>query len=227
MNVVVLLGAPGAGKGTQAPLLEARLGLPVVATGALFREAVRDGTPMGIEARRYMDAGQLVPDEITVRLLQDRLARQDAAEGVILDGFPRTAAQAAVLDEALTARGAAVSAAVLVDVPGDVLVGRMSGRWICRASGHPYHEVFSPPRVAGVCDLDGSELYQRVDDQPETIRARLDQQLGALSEVIEHYRSSGVLVTVDGLLGIAEVGAAIDVALTAAGIAPAAEHAAG
>ncbi|MCJ7709376.1 MAG: adenylate kinase [Chloroflexi bacterium] len=225
--MLVLLGAPGAGKGTQAPLLATRLGIPVVATGGLFRDAVRDGTPVGTEARRYMDAGQLVPDEITVRLLLDRLDRPDAAAGVILDGFPRTSVQAAALDGALAERGAAVSAAVLVDVPGDVLVRRMSGRWICRASGHPFHEAFSPPRVAGVCDLDGSELYQRADDQPDTIRVRLEQQLGALSEVIEHYRASGVLVTVDGLEGIAEVAAAIDTALVAAGIAPAAEHAAG
>jgi adenylate kinase len=221
VNVVVLLGAPGAGKGTQAPLLAARLGIPVVATGDLFRAAVRDGTALGLEARRYMDAGQLVPDEITVRLLLERLGRPDAANGVILDGFPRTGVQAAVLDTALEARGTRVGAAVLVDVPTDELVRRMSGRWICRANGHPYHEISSPPHVAGVCDLDGSELYQRVDDRPETIRNRMDQQLGFLSEVIEHYRTAGILRTVDGLQGIAEVGAAVDDALTAMGISPA------
>ena len=218
MNVVVLLGAPGAGKGTQAPLLAARLGIPVVATGDLFRAAVRDGTPLGLEARRYMDAGQLVPDEITVKLLLERLGRPDAAAGVILDGFPRTGVQAGALDTALTARDAAVSAAVLVDVPADELVRRMSGRWICRAAGHPYHEAFSPPRVAGICDLDGSELYQRADDQPATIRARMDQQLGALAQVIEHYRGSGVLRTVDGLQGIDAVASAVDAALADAGV---------
>ena len=220
MNVVVLLGAPGAGKGTQAPLLAARLGIPVVATGDIFRAAVRDGTPLGMEARRYMDAGQLVPDEITVKLLLDRLARPDAAAGVILDGFPRTGVQAAALDRALAERGSAVSAAVLVDVPAEELVRRMSGRWICRASGHPYHEVSSPPKTAGVCDLDGSELYQRADDRPETIRARLDQQLGALAEVIEHYRASGVIASVNGLQGIDEVAAEIDVKLVEHGLAP-------
>ena len=219
MNVVVLLGAPGAGKGTQAPLLAARLGIPVVATGDLFRAAVRDGTPLGMDARRYMDAGQLVPDEITVQLLLDRLSRPDAAAGVILDGFPRTAVQAAALDRALAERRAAVSAAVLVDVPTEELVRRLSGRWICRAAGHPYHEVSSPPRVAGVCDLDGSELYQRVDDHPDTIRRRMDQQLGALAEVVEHYRTSGVLRTVDGLQAPGAVAAAIDVALADAGVA--------
>lgn len=221
MNVVVLLGAPGAGKGTQAPLLAERLGIPVVATGDLFRSAVRDGTPLGMEARRYMDAGQLVPDEIVVRLLLERLGRPDAAAGVILDGFPRTAVQAEALDGALDKRGARVSAAVLVDVPQDEVIRRMSGRWICRGAGHPYHETFSPPHVAGVCDLDGTELYQRVDDQPETIRARMAQQLGALAEVIEHYRAAGTLSSVDGLQGIAEVAEAIDAALAAAGVMPA------
>lgn len=221
MNVVVLLGAPGAGKGTQAPLLASRLGIPVVATGDIFRAAVRDGTPLGMEARRYMDAGQLVPDEITVKLLLDRLARPDAAAGVILDGFPRTGVQAAALDSALAGRGERVSAAVLVDVPADELTRRMSGRWICRASGHPYHETSSPPKSAGVCDLDGSELYQRADDRPETIRVRLDQQLGALNEVIEHYRTSGVLASVDGLQDIDEVASDIGVSLDGMGIAPA------
>jgi adenylate kinase len=222
VNVVVLLGAPGAGKGTQAPSLSERLGIPVVATGDLFRAAVRDGTPLGVEAKRFMDAGQLVPDEITVRLFLERLGRPDAAAGVILDGFPRTAVQARALDEALDGRGERVSAAVLVDVPEDELIRRMSGRWICRASGHPYHETSSPPSTVGVCDLDGSELYQRADDQPDTVRKRMDQQLGALGEVIEHYRAAGVLSTVDGLQGIGEVAGAIDVALAAAGVLPAA-----
>ena len=221
MKVVVLLGSPGAGKGTQAPLLAARLGIPVVATGDLFRAAVRDGTALGLEARRYMDAGQLVPDEITIRLLLESLARPDAGDGVILDGFPRTAVQAAALDTALAARDTSVAAAVLVDVPADELIRRMSGRWVCRGAGHPYHEVSSPPRTPGVCDIDGSELYQRADDQPATIRARMDQQLGALGQVIEHYRTSGVLRTVDGLQSIEAVAGAIDAAIAEAGVAAA------
>jgi adenylate kinase len=221
MKVVVLLGAPGAGKGTQAPLLATRLGIPVVATGDLFRAAVRDGTPLGLEARRFMDAGQLVPDQITIRLLLDRLCKPDATVGVILDGFPRTGVQAAALDLALAQRQARVGAAILVDVPTDELVRRMSGRWVCRAAGHPYHEISSPPHVAGVCDLDGTELYQRVDDRPATIRARMDQQLGALAEVIEHYRTAGVLRTVDGLQEINLVAEAIDLALEEADIHPA------
>jgi adenylate kinase len=218
VSVVVLLGAPGAGKGTQAPLLAERLGIPVVATGSIFRAAVRDGTALGMEARRYMDAGQLVPDEITVKLLLDRLARPDASSGVILDGFPRTGVQAAALDHALEERAQMVAAAVLVDVPADELVRRMSGRWICRSAGHPYHEISSPPRSAGVCDLDGSELYQRQDDRPETIRVRLDQQLGALGEVIDYYRAAGVLVVVDGMQEIGLVAAGIETALAARGI---------
>lgn len=220
MDVVILLGAPGAGKGTQAPLLATRLGVPIVATGDLFRAAVRDGTPLGVEARRYMDAGQLVPDDITVRLLLDRLARADADGGVILDGFPRTAPQAEALDAALAERDAAVRVAVLVDVPTEELIRRMSGRWVCRAAGHPYHELFSPPHVPGICDLDGSELYQRSDDRPETIRARMAQQLGALGDVLEHYRKSGVLRSVNGLRSIDEVADEVDVAVAAAGVAP-------
>jgi adenylate kinase len=220
MDVVILLGAPGAGKGTQAPLLATRLGVPIVATGDLFRAAVRDGTPLGVEARRYMDAGQLVPDDITVRLLLDRLARADADGGVILDGFPRTAPQAEALDAALAERDAAVRVAVLVDVPTEELIRRMSGRWVCRAAGHPYHELFSPPHVPGICDLDGSELYQRSDDRPETIRARMAQQLGALGDVLEHYRKSGVLRSVNGLRSIDEVADEVDAAVAAAGVAP-------
>lgn len=220
MRVVVLLGAPGAGKGTQAPLLAARLAIPVIATGDLFRAAVRDGTALGLEARRFMDAGQLVPDEITVRLLLDRLTRPDAADGVILDGFPRTGVQAKALDDALADSGSAVWAAVLIDVAVEELIRRMAGRWICRKAGHPYHEISSPPRVAGRCDLDGSELYQRTDDRPETIRARLDQQIGALDEVLAHYRTSGVLRVVDGLQPAEDVAAAVLAAVSALGIAP-------
>jgi adenylate kinase len=153
-------------------------------------------------------------------LLLDRLGRPDAGDGVILDGFPRTAVLARALDEALTERDSAVRVAVLIDVPAEEVVRRMSGRWVCRASGHPYHEVFSPPRVPGICDLDGSELYQRSDDRPDTIRARMAQQLGALGEVVDHYRASGVLGTVDGLQDIDVVAHAIARAVLDAGLVP-------
>ena len=207
MRFLVLLGAPGAGKGTQAALLSQRLGIPHVATGDLFRAAVREGSAVGLEARRYMERGQLVPDAITVRILLERLARPDAQAGVVLDGFPRTAAQAVALDRALAGLGARVDQALEIDVPADELVRRMSGRWICQANGHVYNEAAHPPRVPGVCDLDGSPLIQREDDRPETIRARLAQQLGALREVSQHYREQGVLRSVDGQRGIAEVAA--------------------
>ncbi len=203
--VIVLLGAPGAGKGTQAAVLRDRLGLPHIATGELFRAAIREGTSLGAEAKRYMDEGRLVPDDVTIRMLLERLGRPDAARGAILDGFPRTAAQAAALDEVLATRRAQVDAALLIDVPSDELVVRLADRWVCRAGGHPYHVVTKPPLVPGVCDIDGAELYQRDDDRAETIRARLASQLGALADVVDHYRRTGVLRTVDGTRPIAEV----------------------
>jgi adenylate kinase len=197
-RVVVLLGAPGAGKGTQAQILSQRLGLAHVATGDLFRAAVRDGTPLGVTAKGYMDRGELVPDSVTIEMLLERLAQPDAAAGILLDGFPRNTAQAEVLDEALAARGSRVEVAPYIEVPEADLVARLGGRWICRAQGHPYHELSNPPRVPGICDIDGSELYQRTDDQPETVQARLRQQLGSLDQVVGHYRRLGALKTVDG-----------------------------
>jgi adenylate kinase len=204
-RVVVLLGAPGAGKGTQAQILSQRLGLAHVATGDLFRAAVRDGTPLGVTAKGYMDRGELVPDSVTIEMLLERLAQPDAAAGILLDGFPRNTAQAEVLDEALAARGSRVEVAPFIEVPEADLVARLGGRWICRAQGHPYHELSNPPRVAGICDIDGSELYQRTDDRPETVQARLRQQLGALDQVVGHYRRLGVLKTIDGTSGIENV----------------------
>ena len=214
MTVVVLLGPPGAGKGTQAPAIAERLGVPIVATGDLFRGAVRDGSPMGLEARRYMDRGQLVPDDITIRLLKGRLEQADAAPGVLLDGFPRNRAQAEALDEVLMERGSRVDRALYIDVPAEHVIKRLSGRWICRDSGHVYHETSHPSRVPGRCDIDGSPLIQREDDRPDTIRARLAEQLGALRDVVSHYRGQGVLRTVDGRLPIPEVTAALSAAIT-------------
>ena len=204
-RVVVLLGAPGAGKGTQAQILSEKLGLAHVATGDLFRAAVRDGTPLGLTAKGYMDRGELVPDAVTIDMLLERLAKPDAAAGILLDGFPRNTAQAEVLDKALGDKGGRVDVAPLIEVPEPELVARLGGRWICRAAGHPYHMQGKPPVKAGVCDVDGSELYQRDDDKPETVQARLNQQLGALEQVVGHYRKSGVLSTVDGTTGIENV----------------------
>jgi adenylate kinase len=176
-----------------------------VATGDLFRAAVRDETPLGLVAKGYMDRGELVPDAVTIEMLLERLARPDAAAGILLDGFPRNIAQAEVLDKALAEAGGRVDVAPYIEVPEADLVARLGGRWICRAGGHPYHEQTRPPQKPGVCDVDGSELYQRTDDQPATVQARLRQQLGALDAVVNHYRSNGVLWTVDGRRTIEQV----------------------
>ena len=205
MTFLVLLGAPGAGKGTQAPILADRLGLPHVATGDLFRSAVNEGSAVGIEARRYMERGQLVPDSITVKMLLDRLSQADAAGGAILDGFPRNLAQADILAGALADRQTHVDVALEIEVPEEVLVRRLSGRWICRANGHVYNENSHPPQVAGVCDLDGSSLIQRDDDRSETVAARLAAQLSALNEVVGYYRDRGLLRTIDGQQPVAAV----------------------
>jgi adenylate kinase len=214
MTVVVLLGAPGAGKGTQAAQLAERLGIPHVATGDLFRAAVRDNSPIGLEARRFMERGQLVPDDITIRMLLDRLARPDAAGGAILDGFPRNRAQAEALDRALADRGSGVDLAINIEVPSEELVKRLSGRWVCRESGHVYNEATNPPLQAGICDIDGSPLIQREDDRAETIRARLDLQLASLRDVVEHYARTGKLRSVDGLQPIDDVAAAVHEVVT-------------
>ena len=216
MTFLVLLGAPGAGKGTQAPILADRLGLPHVATGDLFRSAVREGSAVGLEARRYMERGQLVPDSITVKMLLDRLAQPDAARGAILDGFPRNLAQAGVLASALADRDSEVDIALEIAVPEEELVRRLSGRWICQANGHVYNETSHPPKVAGTCDLDGSPLIQREDDRRETVAARLAAQLALLAEVVGYYRERDLLRSVDGLRPVAEVTAALVAAAEAA-----------
>ena len=205
MQVIVLLGAPGAGKGTQAPILAQHMGLPHVATGDLFRAAVRDGSPVGLEARRFMERGQLVPDDITIQMLLDRLAQRDAAKGVILDGFPRNRAQAERLDEVLAERGESVELALEIAVPAEELVRRLSGRWVCRDNGHVYNESSNPPRVKGRCDLDGSPLIQREDDKAETIRNRMAVTLSSLRDVVAHYKGAGILKVVDGVQPIDRV----------------------
>ena len=207
--MIVLLGAPGAGKGTQADILAARFGIPHLASGDLLRAAVAAGTPVGREADGYMSRGGLVPDHVVVRAFLDRLAEGDATRGAILDGFPRTGVQADALDRALAAHGSRVDQAVLIRVPDDELVRRAAGRRICEANGHVYNLVSNPPRVPGSCDLDGSPLLQRADDDEATVRARLAQQLGPLRGVVDHYRRANLLNEVDGLQPIDEVTEAI------------------
>lgn len=213
MIIVVLLGAPGAGKGTQAAVLQDRLGIPHIATGDLFRAAIRAETPVGLEAKVYIDAGQLVPDDVTIRMLEERLRQPDAAVGAILDGFPRTAIQAVALDTFLLELGTSVSAALLIDVPAEDLVERLSGRRVCEAAGHLYHVKLNPPLVAGICDKDGSPLIQRADDKPATIRARLSGTLDDLSDVETHYRHTSALRIVDGRRPIHDVSAGLLAAL--------------
>lgn len=209
MTVVVLLGAPGAGKGTQAPILAAHLGVPILASGDLLRAAVTARTPLGTIADRYMSRGQLVPDDTIVDIFLERLAADDAAEGAVLDGFPRTLGQAVALDRALAEHGKRVDLALFIDVPEDLLVARMASRRICAANGHVYNIASNPPLEDSVCDLDGSILIQREDDSEATVRARMAQQIPPLLEVVEHYRATGVLRTVDGLQTIDEVTAAL------------------
>lgn len=213
MITVVLLGAPGAGKGTQAIRLRETMGLPHIATGDLFRSAARDGSALGLEARLYMERGQLVPDEITVRMLLTRMAEPDAENGAILDGFPRTRTQAEALDAALAETGSRVDHALLIEVPHEDLARRLAGRWICAEAGHIYHETANQPQEPGRCDIDGSELVQRADDRIETVRARLAQQLTALSDVVEYYEAAGILQRVDGQRPIPAVTASLIAAL--------------
>ena len=227
MTVVVLLGSPGAGKGTQAPVLSRHLGVPVLASGDLLRAAVAKGTALGREADRYMSRGQLVPDETIVRVFLDRLEQPDARAGAILDGFPRTRIQAEALDTALAEAGRRVDRTIFIDVATEDLVKRMANRRICTANGHVYNLASNPPRVDNVCDLDGSPIIQRPDDDEATVRARMKEQIPPLLEVVEHYRARGVLQTVDGREPISDVSArviaAIEAALPAHGSATAAE----
>ena len=213
MPVVVLLGAPGAGKGTQAPLLAERLAVPILASGDLLRAEVAAGSELGREVDAIMKAGELVPDATIVRLFLDRLRHDDAQGGAILDGFPRTRWQAEALDAALAREGGRVDRALLIDVPIEDLVGRFADRVICTARGHVYNLLSNRPRVEGVCDIDGSELVRRTDDAEATVRARMEQQLGPLAEVTDHYRRAGLLSTVNGLQPIERVTAALVAAL--------------
>jgi len=213
--VIVLLGAPGAGKGTQAPILAARLGIPVLASGDLLRSVAASGTEVGRTVDAIMRTGQLVPDATTLRIFLDRLSQPDAANGAILDGFPRTAAQAAALDAALADAGKRVDAAVSIDVPVEELVARMADRRICQAGGHVYNLRSNPPLQPGICDLDGSPLVQRSDDDEATVRARMAKQLPPLEAVVRHYREAGRLANVDGRAGIEAVTAAVLAAIEA------------
>ncbi len=203
--IVVLLGAPGSGKGTQGAPLAEHLGLAHVASGDLFRDNIGRGTELGKLAQDYIKRGVLVPDDVTIRMVLDRLTSTDAAGGAILDGFPRTLAQAQALDMALAKQDQRVDAAPLVEVSTEELLRRLAGRWICRAAGHSYHEASNPPREPGRCDIDGSELYQREDDTIEVARKRLEVYFEQTRPVVDYYRQRGVLFEINGEQSIDEV----------------------
>jgi adenylate kinase len=207
---IILLGAPGAGKGTQARLLTEKLNIPQVASGDLFRENLSDETPLGLLAKGYMNRGELVPDDVTIQMVQERLSRPDAVGGAILDGFPRTIAQAQALNRVLEQAGQRIACVPYVRVSEKALLARLSGRWICPLCQTTYHVVFSPPKVAGICDRDGSKLYQRPDDTEETARNRLHVYFQQTAPLIEFYRGQGLLVEVDGEQSIEMVETALD-----------------
>ena len=195
---LILLGLPGAGKGTQAHVLADQLGLLHISTGDMFREAAVAGTELGLRAQEFMTKGELVPDEVTIGMLLERIAPPDAGQGMMLDGFPRTIPQAQALDAALGERDSQIDAVLYIEVPEDQLMSRLTGRWTCPACGAIYHEVTSPPQTTGHCDNENAELTQRADDQPETVKARLDTNRAWTEQLAEYYELASKLHHIDG-----------------------------
>jgi len=204
---IVMLGAPGAGKGTQAKLLSKKAGVPHVSSGDLFRENIKHQTDLGKLAKSFMDEGNLVPDDVTIAMVRERLSRPDCEKGAILDGFPRTCMQAEALDVTLEEMGIKINLVPFVQVSEPILMQRLTGRWTCRENGHIFHTLFNPPAQPGSCDFDGSELYQRPDDSAETVANRIQVYFEQTAPLIEYYREKGVLVEIDGNQ---EIGAVTD-----------------
>jgi adenylate kinase len=204
-SFIVLLGPPGVGKGTQAAILAEKMGLRHISSGDLFRENMKNHTELGGEAQAYMDKGELVPDDLTIAMVEERLSRPDCHAGAILDGFPRTPAQADALCKILAGRSGDVDLVPFINAAAEVLVERASGRLTCRAQGHVYHQTFSPPKIAGCCDVDGSELFQREDDKAETVARRIRVYLKETAPLVEYFRAQGKLVEVDGTQSINDV----------------------
>lgn len=202
---IVLLGPPGAGKGTQAALISQETGLVHVSSGDIFRENLKNETPLGKQAQAYMDRGELVPDDLTIAMVKDRLGQPDCQKGALLDGFPRTPPQAEALAASLAEWGVGVDLVPYISVPEEELIERLSGRWTSQ-SGRVYHAKYNPPKVPGRCDVDGSSLYQREDDKPETVKNRIKVYLQQTTPLIDYYRKQGLLVEVDGTKSIEEVG---------------------
>ena len=211
---IVMLGAPGAGKGTQAKMIAEEYGIPHVSTGDIFRANIKNGTQLGMEAKQYMDKGLLVPDELTVKILLDRVAQDDCKNGYVLDGFPRTIPQAEVLDKALVELGDGIDYVINVDVPDENIVKRMGGRRACLSCGATYHIEHIPPKTEGICDVCGQELVLRDDDKPETVQNRLNVYHEQTQPLIDFYQAKGVLKTVDGTKDMKEVFAAIKAILS-------------
>ena len=201
---IVMLGPPGAGKGTQAEILAQKLGLVHISSGDLFRENLSNQTELGKLAQTYMTKGELVPDDVTIAMVKERLSRPDCAKGAVLDGFPRTPAQAEALNKILAEMNAKVDLVPLISVPNDVLVERLSGRWMSK-SGRVYHALYNPPKVKWVDDIDGTPLYQREDDKPETVQRRIDVYYEQTAPLIDYYRQAGLLVEIDGTQEIEKV----------------------
>lgn len=203
---IVLVGPPGAGKGTQAHLLAKALSVPHISTGDLFRANINQGTALGLEAKSYMDAGKLVPDEITIGMAKNRMVKDDAEDGFLLDGFPRNVSQAQALDALLAAEGIRLDAVLDLEVSEDEVVKRIAGRRLCRNDGsHVFHVVYHPPAAEGVCDECGGELYQRSDDTEEAVRVRLEEYHSKTEPIIDYYKQQGLVRTISALGPVAEV----------------------
>ena len=204
MNII-LMGLPGAGKGTQASEIVKKFPIPHISTGDMFRKAIKDETDLGKEAKSYMDRGELVPDEVTVGIVKERISEDDAKKGFSLDGFPRTIDQAESLSQIMSELDREIDAVINIEVPEEELMNRLTGRRICEKCGTTYHLVFNPPKVEGICDLDGGKLYQREDDNPETVSNRLKVNVKQSKPILEYYDNKGVLKNIDGSKDIEEV----------------------
>lgn len=204
MNII-LMGLPGAGKGTQASEIVKKFPIPHISTGDMFRKAIKDETDLGKEAKSYMDRGELVPDEVTVGIVKERISEDDAKKGFLLDGFPRTIEQAEALNNIMSELDRNIDAVINIEVPEEELMNRLTGRRICEKCGTTYHLVFNPPKVDGVCDIDGGKLYQRKDDNPETVSNRLSVNVKQSKPILEYYDEKGVLKNIDGAKDIDDV----------------------
>jgi len=212
MNII-LMGLPGAGKGTQASEIIKKYPIPHISTGDMFRAAIKNNTELGQKAKSFMDNGELVPDEVTIGIVRERLLEEDAKRGFLLDGFPRTVEQAVALNDILAEADRKIEAVVNIDVQEEELMNRLTGRRICETCGTTYHLVFNPPKVEGICDIDGGKLYQRADDNPETVRNRLDVNIKQTKPLVDFYTAQGVLFNIDGSKDIKDVTAEVEAVL--------------